>query len=43
MLNNSLNETKGLDNVNGFRNLMKSLAYYKDLQIEIEDGESIES
>jgi hypothetical protein len=42
-LNSSLNEVKGLDNVNGFRSLMRAFAYYKELEIEIEDGDSIES
>jgi len=42
-LNASLNDVKGLDNVNGFRSLLKAFAYFKELDIEIEEGDSIES
>jgi hypothetical protein len=34
---------KGLDNVNGFRVLLKAFAYFKEVELEIEDGDSIES
>jgi hypothetical protein len=42
-LNSSLNDVKGLENVNGFRSLLRAFAYYKELEIEVEEDNSIES
>jgi len=30
-------------NVNGFRGLLKAFAYYKDIELDVEYGDSIES